>query len=132
MNRVVHFEIHAKDMDAMQKFYQDCFGWEVSAMGEAFGGYRVLVSGKPGDMGINGGMVLRKGDLPKEGAAVNAFVCTIGVSSIDETLAKIEKAGGTIATEKMDIPGVGLLAYRKDPEGNIFGVIQPDPASMPK
>jgi predicted enzyme related to lactoylglutathione lyase len=29
----------------------------------------------------------------------------------------------------MDVPGVGLLAYRKDPEGNIFGVLQPAKAS---
>jgi len=34
-------------------------------------------------------------------------------------------AGGTVATEKMDVPGVGVLAYRKDPDGNIFGVLQP-------
>jgi len=24
-----------------------------------------------------------------------------------------------------DVPGVGTLAYRKDPDGNIFGVLQP-------
>jgi hypothetical protein len=29
-----------------------------------------------------------------------------------------------VATDKMEVPGVGILAYRKDPEGNIFGVLQ--------
>jgi len=27
---------------------------------------------------------------------------------------------------KMPIPGVGWLAYAKDTEGNIFGIMQPD------
>jgi hypothetical protein len=130
MNRVVHFEIHAKDMDNLQKFYQEVFGWEVKDMGEQMGNYRMVTTGKdePGAMmtGINGGMVPRKGEAPKGGEPVNAFVCTISVANIDETLAKIEKGGGTFATDKMEIPGdMGTLAYRKDPEGNLFGIIQP-------
>ncbi len=132
MNRVVHFEIHAKDMDTLQKFYQDCFGWEVQVMGKEYGGYRVLMSGSKEDVGVNGGMVLRKGDLPKDGAPVNAYVCIIGVKNIDEILRKVDAAGGTVATEKMDVPDVGLLAYRKDPEGNIFGILEPSPDMQPK
>ncbi|MFA6585408.1 MAG: hypothetical protein WCS97_03120 [Candidatus Paceibacterota bacterium] len=31
------------------------------------------------------------------------------------------------AMEKMDVLTVGLLAYAKDPEGNLFGILQPDP-----
>ena len=30
-----------------------------------------------------------------------------------------------MALDKMDVPGVGWLAYCKDPEGNIFGMLQP-------
>jgi predicted enzyme related to lactoylglutathione lyase len=129
MNRVVHFEIHGKDLDRMQTFYQDVFGWSVQDMGPAMGNYRVITTGEdaPGSnwKGINGGFTPRYGDAPAGGEPVNAFVCTIEVENIDETLAKIEKAGGTLATDKMDVPGVGILAYRKDPEGNIFGVLQP-------
>jgi predicted enzyme related to lactoylglutathione lyase len=63
--------------------------------------------------------------MPKGGEPVNAFVCTITVADIDDTPGKIEAAGGTVALDKMEVPGVGILAYRKDPEGNIFGVLQP-------
>jgi predicted enzyme related to lactoylglutathione lyase len=125
MNRIVHFEIHAKDQDKLQKFYQDVFGWDIKDMGKEFGGYRLVTTGPDTEPGINGGMNPRQGESPKDGAPVNAFVCTIQVPNIDETLAKIEKAGGTVATEKMDVPGVGTLAYRKDPDGNLFGVLQP-------
>jgi predicted enzyme related to lactoylglutathione lyase len=130
MNRVVHFEIHASQPDRMQEFYQSVFGWNIQDMGPAMGNFRVIVTGKdePGSRwsGINGGLTPRHGAGPKGGEPVNAFVCTIEVADIDETLKKIETAGGTIATDKMEVPGVGTLAYRKDPEGNIFGVLQPE------
>lgn len=137
-NRVVHFEIHAKDMDKMEKFYKNVFGWEFQHAGEDFGGYRVIVTGKPpkgeeGNLkwaGINGGLTPRQGDLPTDGQAVNAFVNIVGVKNIDATIKKLEAAGATLANAKMEVPTVGLLAYYKDPEGNLFGVIQPFPSSM--
>ena len=129
MNRVVHFEIHAIDPDKMQKFYQDVFEWNIKDLGPVMGNYRMVTTGSntPGSVytGINGGITPRHGAGPVGGEPVNAFVCTIEVENIDDTLAKIEKAGGTVALDKMDVPGVGILAYRKDPEGNIFGVLQP-------
>jgi hypothetical protein len=129
MNRVVHFEIHAKDLDKTQKFYESVFGWDIKDMGPQMGNYRLVNTGKdaPGVQwaGINGGITPRQGDGPRGGEPVNAYVCTIEVENIDATLQKIEQAGGTVATDKMDVPGVGILAYRKDPEGNIFGVLQP-------
>jgi predicted enzyme related to lactoylglutathione lyase len=130
MSRVVHFEIHAQDMDKMEKFYTDVFGWKFTRMGEAMGNYRVIVTGEgagPSVGSINGGMTQRRGDLPKPGDAVNAYVCIVGVENIDETIAKLEAAGGMLALAKMDVPTVGLLAYYKDPEGNIFGILQPSP-----
>jgi predicted enzyme related to lactoylglutathione lyase len=30
---------------------------------------------------------------------------------------------------KMAVPGVGWMAYCKDPEGHIFGIMQPDAAA---
>jgi predicted enzyme related to lactoylglutathione lyase len=69
--------------------------------------------------------VRRQGDAPAAGAAVNAYVCTIGVETLDETLTSIVANGGEIVVAKHEIPGIGTLAYVKDPDGNIFGVLQP-------
>ena len=69
----------------------------------------------------------RRGPAPVEGQAVNAFVCTVDVSNINQFLTKVGAAGGTIALPKMPVPGVGWLAYAKDTEGNIFGMMQNDP-----
>jgi predicted enzyme related to lactoylglutathione lyase len=68
--------------------------------------------------------VQRRG--PINGDAVIAYVCTIEVPSVDDATAKITSHGGTIALPKMAIPHVGWLAYAKDTEGNIFGVMQSD------
>lgn len=129
MNRVVHFEIHAKDADKVQQFYTDVFGWNITNLGEQMGNYRMIVTGedKPDEKwhGINGGITPRMGDIPTSGQPVNAFVCTISVDNLDNYIEKVKKAGGSIALEKMDVAGVGWLAYCKDTEENIFGMLQP-------
>jgi len=56
-------------------------------------------------------------------------VCTVGVESLDSSIATVETNGGTVALPKMPIPGMGWLAYYKDTEGNIFGMMQPDPSA---
>lgn len=138
MNRVVHFEIHADDMDRAQKFYESVFGWEFQQLGEEYGHYRTIMTGPnmseligkplvPENLGIDGGMTKRQGPRPAADAPVHGYVCVVGVQSIDQTIAKIEAAGGTLALAKMMIPGVGWVAYYKDTEGNIFGIIEPVP-----
>jgi hypothetical protein len=123
--RPIHFEIHAADPDRVQGFYRALFGWHFQAW-DGPAEYWVVTTGSAGEPGINGGMVRRRGDAPAEGQAVNAFVCTVDVPSVDATLAAVAGAGGTVALPKMAVPGVGWLAYVKDPDGNICGVMQAD------
>jgi hypothetical protein len=61
-------------------------------------------------------------------AAVNAFAITIDVDDLDGLLAKVEQGGGgaLVVVPKMAVPGIGWLAYVKDPDGNIFGMMQAD------
>jgi predicted enzyme related to lactoylglutathione lyase len=56
-------------------------------------------------------------------------VNSIEVPLLDEFAAKIEANGGTIVMPKMAIPGVGWLAYAKDTEGSIFGIMHSDPSA---
>ncbi len=46
---------------------------------------------------------------------------------VDEYSDKIKKHGGDIIMPKMAVPKVGWMAYCKDTEGNIFGIMQMDP-----
>jgi predicted enzyme related to lactoylglutathione lyase len=128
MNRPVHFEIHASDPARASKFYTNVFGWDFKKWETDLFEYWMVMTGKdePGTQwpGINGGLVVRRGDAPSDTAPVNGFVCTISVAKIDETIAKIDAAGGKVALPKDMVPGVGLLAYYKDTEGNIFGILE--------
>jgi uncharacterized protein len=128
MSKVVHFEIQANDMDAMKKFYGDAFGWEFQGQGEEYGGYNVIIAGPKDDLGINGGMMKR--NMPIENGGVNSFTSIIGVENIDDTIAKLEAGGAAVQMPKTDVPGVGFIAYYKDPEGNMFGIIQPTAPPM--
>ena len=132
MNRVVHFEIHAKDQDALQKFYEEVFGWTFQNLGEAMGGYRLVMTGArtpdPENIkswGINGGMVQIPDHVITGPGPRNSFVSVIAVESAVASVEKIKAAGGTIVEEIMDVPTVGQIAYALDPEKNFFGIIQP-------
>ncbi len=126
-NRVVHFEIHAADPHRAINFYQQVFGWEFPQWMDnpPYWGVMTATEGST-EAGINGGLMLRHGAAPTEGAAVNAFVCTVQVDSYDSIHHKIVKAGGLIALPKFAIPGMAWQGFYKDTEGNIFGVSQPD------
>jgi predicted enzyme related to lactoylglutathione lyase len=69
-------------------------------------------------------MLIRSGPAPVTGQGVNAYVCTIDVENLDEMIKKVETMGGKIALPKMDMGGIGFLAYALDTEGNIFGMMQ--------
>jgi uncharacterized protein len=127
MPRVVHFEIHADDPERAAKFYQSIFGWEITKWAGPMD-YWLVKTGPDNQPGINGGILRRHAPI-SDGCGVIAYVCTIDVPSVDDYLQKITAAGGLLALPKMPIPGVGWLAYAKDPEGNVFGIMQPDPAA---
>jgi len=122
MPRPIHFEIHAREPETLVHFYANVFGWKFSRIPQF--DYWLIETGS-GD-GINGGLMKRIGPSPLADAAVNAFVCSLGVDSVDAYLDKALKAGGTLALGKMAIPGVGWQAYVKDPDENIVGLHQPD------
>ena len=124
MPRPVHFEIHAGDPERAINFYEECFGWTFQKWDGPMP-YWLITTGEADQPGINGGLVQRRGEI--DGEAVIAYVCTLGVESVDSSTAAVLENGGTIALAKMPIPGMGWLVYCKDTEGNIFGMMQPDP-----
>jgi uncharacterized protein len=126
MPRVVHFEIHALEPERAITFYEAVFGWKFVAWGPP-GMYWLVTTGPDSEPGINGGLMKRHGGAPIDGQAVNAFVCTVAVESVDETHDAMLARGGVTALPKQAIPGVGWLVYCKDSEGNIVGLMQNDP-----
>jgi len=48
------------------------------------------------------------------------------VPNCDTYVDRAIAAGGSIALPADDMPGIGRLAYVKDPDGNLFGMLQPE------
>lgn len=115
MAKVVHFEIESKDPEATLAFYRDVFGWQITQMGEME--YWLVKTGENTEQGINGAIMRGTED------ALHT-TDTISVASIEEYLGKIEQAGGSTVTPVEEVPGNGLFAYCKDPQGVKFGVMQ--------
>jgi len=119
MPRPVHFEIPADNPDRAMKFYQTVFGWTFQKWDGPMP-YWMIVTGKDPEPGINGGL------MPRQHPG-QPCVNTIGVENLDQTVATVLANGGEIAVPKMAVPGVGWLAYCKDTEGHVFGMMQSDP-----
>lgn len=120
MGRVVHFEVMAEDTQRARQFYEGVFGWEVQKWDGPFE-YWLVKTGAEGEPGIDGAIMERRSD---DGPGAGAFVCTVSVSSLDESLRAVEQQGGETISPKDTIPGVGSFAYCRDPEGNVFGMMQ--------
>jgi len=140
-NRIVHFEIEAKDKERAKKFYTQAFDWKMNQQGANMGGYIVVKTGETTgelkDMGVNGGIFQR------EKKKLNAYSCVIGIKDIDKTIKDVKAAGrkvyddnktpdGKPLGEKINIPGVGIYVKCDDSEGNRFTLLQPSPDMMPK
>jgi uncharacterized protein len=124
MNRVVHFEINAIDVQRAANFYRSAFGWKIEPWGPPEYGYMHVETGNSSESGIDGGIWKGRGPAPPPGSRLNAFNCSIQVANIDETLEKIQNAGGLVVQAKTQISGVGWLATCTDTEGNTFGLMQ--------
>jgi predicted enzyme related to lactoylglutathione lyase len=126
MSRPIHFEIQASNPQALIDFYSGLFGWSFNKW--EGGDYWLIHTGPDDQPGINGGLLPRRGPPPENMAAVNAFAITVDVDNLDAKLAKVESSGGgaLVCVPKMAVAGIGWLAYVKDPDGNIFGMMQAD------
>ncbi len=117
--RIVHFELNVKDVEKTKKFYEKVFNWKIEKW-EGPMEYWLIMTGDEKEPGIDGGMGKVEDEAPN-------VVNTIDVNEIDNIIDKIEKNGGMIVNPKHAVPGVGWMAYFKDTEGLITGIMQRDP-----
>jgi uncharacterized protein len=118
----IRFEIHAGDPERAIAFYTAVFGWSFQRLGDQ--PYWLVGTG-----GMDGGLLPRIGDEPDAAAPVTAFIVTLDVADVDATVEAALDAGGSVALPRQAVPGIGWVAYLKDTEGNILGVLQADPTA---
>ena len=129
---IIHFEIPAKNLQIIKTFYEDVLGWKITKAPIPGPEYWLVYTvptdekGMPQRPGVNGGIYQATPDMPNA-----TQVNYISIENIDEYTDKVTKAGGKILVPKMQIPTVGWFAIAADPEGNAFGLLQPEMATTP-
>ena len=123
---IVHFEIPANNIEELSKFYSNLFNWKIIHAPVEGMDYWIIQTvptddkGMPQRPGVNGGMFARQ----HEQKGINP-VNYIIVENIDAYIQKVTKLGGKIIMPKQQVPTVGYIALATDPEGNQFGLLQP-------
>ena len=127
MPRVVHFEIHATDPEALIAFYSDLFGW---AFTPAEGmDYWIIATGPTDEPGIDGGLVRR----PRARACRLAGPRRVPlhgerrVPGPDAGQGRRARRRGRASQDARHRRGVA--AYIKDPDGNVLGLLESDSAA---
>jgi uncharacterized protein len=115
-----HFAVHADDVDRARSFYEKAFGWNFTAWGPP--GFFLIRTGTEDEPGVQGALQGRREIV--RGKPMFGFECTLGVESIDDTIAAVEANGGKIVMPKFEIPTVGTLIFFEDTEGNVVGAMQ--------
>jgi uncharacterized protein len=124
---IVHFEIPANNVQKLKKFYEEALGWKIVNSGMPGMEYWIIQTVPTDDKGmlqkpgVNGGLYQRNPDMPNA-----TQINYISIENIDEYTVKVTKAGGKILVPKQQIPTVGWFTVAVDPEGNTFGLLQPD------
>lgn len=118
MARVFHFMVNADNPQRAMKFYEKAFGWKFEKW-EGPMDYWDIKTGHENERGIDGGLIKRTDPKSK-------IENVIAVPSVDEYMKKIKENKGTLISQKLPIPDVGYIAWFKDTEGNILGIMEED------
>jgi uncharacterized protein len=109
---VMHFEVVGKDLDMLQSFYSDLFGWKTQAMPEM--NYAMVE--KEGD-GIAGGIGRSQDGGPGH---VTFYVST---DDPQATLDRAEALGGRTIMPVTELQQVTIALFA-DPEGHVIGLFK--------
>ncbi len=112
------FEIPVHDLARAQRFYETLLGTTLrrEQIGES-----ALAVFPSAERGVGGCLIAGPGTPAP--SAVGTLVYLNAEPSLDAVLARVEQAGGRIATPKVQLPGdMGVFAHVTDSEGNRVGL----------
>ena len=90
------------------------FGWKIEKLPGTMEYWHIDTGGS--DDAPDGGL------LKRQQAQHQSITNYIGVTSVDESAAKVEKLGGKICLPKTAVPQMGYFVICKDPENNVFAL----------
>lgn len=118
--KINYVEFAARDLAATKAFFSQAFGWTFTDYGPGYTAFS--------DQGLDGGFY--QADLAADSANGSALIVLYS-RSLEETLAKVEAAGGRVVKPIFDFPG-GRRFQFCEPSGNELSVWSDQkPASDP-
>lgn len=120
MYRVTKFDIPSTTPLKSIAFYNQVFGWTFQP---SINQKKWTACVESSEHQVFGNPFLRKAK------SAQSLTNAIEVKSVEHTLTDIKKEGGEIIVPKFPVPGIGWMAYFKDLEQNVFGVMQSDKAA---
>jgi hypothetical protein len=108
--KINYVEFPAKDLAATKAFFQSAFGWTFTDYGPDYTAFA--------NAGLDGGFF--KSDLSSSSEKGSALVVLYS-KTLEQTLAKIEQAGGVIIKPIYSFPG-GRRFHFTDPNQNEYAV----------
>ncbi len=108
--KINYLELPARDLDAVQTFYEGAFGWEFTDYGPE---YRAFSDGT-----IDGGF--RRSEASSS-TANGAVLIVLYAESLERTRDVVMEHGGTLVKEIFSFPG-GRRFHFADPNGNELAV----------
>jgi hypothetical protein len=120
MSRVIHFDLMSEQPEKLVEFCTKAFDWKIVKWDGPME-YWLLGTGDRSKTGIDGGL--------GRGKPVDQVVLTLDVPDLDQFVARAVAAGGKVAQPRGPIPGIGWYAAVQAPDGNLFGLMQDDPAA---
>lgn len=112
-------ELLTEDPQAVQRFYNEVFGWSTQAqdMG-AIGTYHLFQNGGQGVAG----MTKKPAEMP-----ASFWVYYVGTADVDASHKKALALGAQQTTPPMDIPGIGRFSGFIDPTGAMLSLFKSAP-----
>jgi predicted enzyme related to lactoylglutathione lyase len=108
--KINYVEFPARDLNATKRFFQDALGWAFVDYGPDYAAFS--------DQGLDGGFF--KSELAARTSEGSALIVLYS-QHIENTLAKVEAAGGKVIKPIFSFPG-GRRFHFTEPSGNEFAV----------
>jgi predicted enzyme related to lactoylglutathione lyase len=112
-NSFCHIELTTSNVDGAINFYKNIFDWKITKMTGM--DYHGIDTGKP----PGGGLMAQ----PSPQVPV-CWTVYVEVSSVEDTLAKVETNKGHILVPKTEIPQIGWFGVFSDPQGGVLGIFE--------
>lgn len=121
---LTHLEIFGEHPEKLANFYKHVLGWQIEQM-PGIDYWRIQIPTENAQVLGGGGLTYRS--LP----GLNSWLLHVKVASVDETTALVVEHGGGVVRPKTAVPRTAWVTIVADPNKNIFGIWQADPAAFP-